>query len=62
MSKAKIEIRKPQYLATKEPAKTEDVEAKGKRSDFFFRLLLIATYMLSGMAIWYVYQRFSAHS
>ncbi|MFH0984226.1 MAG: hypothetical protein V1882_01690 [Candidatus Omnitrophota bacterium] len=62
MSKAKIEIRKPQYLATKEPAVKVDDETKGKRSAFFFRLLLIATYLLSGMAIWYVYQRYSAHS
>ncbi len=62
VAKAKIEIRKPQYLATKEPAAKVDGETNEKRSPFFFRLLLVATYLLSGMAIWYVYQRYSAHS
>ncbi|MBI4711268.1 MAG: hypothetical protein HY767_02250 [Candidatus Omnitrophica bacterium] len=62
MSKMKIEIRKPQYLAAKEPVAKVDEEVGGKRTPFFFRLLLVATYMLSGLAIWYVYQRYSAHS
>ena len=63
MSKMKIEIRKPQYLATKESATEIRKEETGeRRTPFFFRLLLIATYILSGMAIWYVYQKFSTHS
>jgi len=60
--KAKIEIRKPQYLATKEPVAKADDGTKEKRAAFFFRLLLVSTYLLSGMAIWYVYQKYSAHS
>jgi hypothetical protein len=60
--KIKIEIQRPQYLADKEPvAKTEE-GMEEKKTPFFFRLLLVATYLLSGMAIWYVYQRYSAHS
>lgn len=65
MSKMKIEIRKPQYLAAKEPnIEVKEVQESkgGKKTPFFFRLLLIATYMLSGLAIWYVYQKYSAHS
>ena len=62
MSKIKIEIRKPQYLAAKEPVEEAKEGTDGKRTPFFFRLLLAATYMLSGLAIWYVYQRYSAHS
>lgn len=57
----KIEIRKPQYLAAKEPV-TEVKEKKIEKSTpFFFRFLLLATYILSGLAIWYVYQKYSAH-
>ncbi len=63
VSKMKIEIRKPHYLDAKEPAVAVQQEETGeKRTPFFFRLLLLATYILSGLAIWYVYQRFSAHS
>jgi hypothetical protein len=62
VSKMKIEIQKPQYLATKEPVAKTDEGTEEKKTPFFFRLLLIATYMLSGMAIWYVFQRYSAHS
>ena len=62
MSKIKIEIRKPQYLAAKESGAEGKEETGGKRAPFFFRLLLVATYMLSGLAIWYVYQKYSAHS
>ena len=65
VSKMKIEIRKPQYLAAKESvAEVRQVkeETGEKRAPFFFRLLLAATYMLSGLAIWYVYQKYSAHS
>lgn len=62
MSKIKIEIRKPQYLVAKEAA----VEAKGKANEKkatpFFHLLLAATYVLSALAIWFVYQRYSSHS
>ncbi|MFH0985304.1 MAG: hypothetical protein V1882_07180 [Candidatus Omnitrophota bacterium] len=62
MPKMKIEIQKPQYLAAKEPVSKVDEEAGEKKTPFFFRLLVVATYMLSGMAIWYVYQKYSAHS
>lgn len=65
MSKMKIEIRKPQYLSAKEPvaeSKEFKEEIEEKRTPFFFRLLLLATYILSGLAIWYVYQKYSAHS
>ena len=62
VSKMKIEIRKPQYLAAKESGAEVKKETGGKRTPFFFRLLLAATYMLSGLAIWYVYQKYSAHS
>ena len=62
VSKMKIEIRKPQYLAVKESAVKAKEETGKKKTPFFFRLLLVATYMLSGLAIWYVYQRYSANS
>ena len=62
MSKMKIEIRKPQYLAAKESAAEVREEVGEKKTPFFFRLLLLATYILSGLAIWYVYQKYSAHS
>jgi len=71
VSKMKIEIRKPQYLAVKESVEEEKKEARKearreeageKKTPFFFRLLLAATYILSGLAIWYVYQKYSAHS
>ena len=67
VSKMKIEIRKPQYLAPKEPAAEVKKEKKIQRGDekktsVFFRLLLTATYILSGLAIWFVYQKYSAHS
>ena len=58
----KIEIRKPQYLAAKEASAADNEEVGGKKTPFFFRLLLVSTYVLSGLAIWYVYQKFSAHS
>ena len=62
MSKMKIEIRKPHYL-DKEPAAVQQPQETGEnKTPFFFRLLLFATYGLSLMAIWYVYQKFSAHS
>ncbi|MFA7255445.1 MAG: hypothetical protein WC133_05045 [Candidatus Omnitrophota bacterium] len=59
MSKMKIEIRKPQYLAAKEFSAEAKAETGERRTPFFFRLLLVATYVLSGLAIWYVYQRYS---
>ena len=62
MSKMKIEIRKPQYLAAKESVAEVKEETGEKRTPFFLRLLLVATYMLSGLAIWYVYQKYSVHS
>jgi len=58
----KIEIRKPQYLAAKETSAVDKKEVGEKRTPFFFRLLLISTYILSGLAIWYVYQKFAMHS
>ena len=62
VSKMKIEIRKPQYLAAKESiAEVKEEKTRG-RTPFFYRLLLVATYILSGLAIWYVYQKYSAHS
>jgi len=60
--KMKIEIRKPQYLSAKESSPEAKKEAARGKKPFFFRLLLAATYMLSGLAIWYVYQKVSAHS
>ncbi|MFA5159508.1 MAG: hypothetical protein WC484_03270 [Candidatus Omnitrophota bacterium] len=57
MSKMKIEIRKPQYLAAKESGVEVKEKTSRKRMPIFFRLLLVATYMLSGLAIWYVYQK-----
>ena len=62
MPKMKIEIRKPQYFAAKESLVEIKEEGGGRRTPFFFRLLLVATYMLSGLAIWFVYQKYSAHS
>lgn len=62
MPKMKIEIRKPQYLAAKESGVELKKETGRKKTPFFFRLLLAATYVLSGLAIWFVYQRYSAHS
>lgn len=61
MPKMKIEIRKPQYLAAKEPEGEVEEETSAKRTPFFYRLLVFGTYALSGMAIWYVYQRYNAH-
>ena len=71
MSKMKIEIRKPQYLSTKESDADVKKEARrevrkekapGPKTPFFFRLLVFATYVLSGLAIWYVFQKYNAHS
>ena len=61
MTKIKIEIRKPQYLNAKEPGLEVKAETNGKKTPFIFRLLLVATYVLSGLVIWFVYQKFSAH-
>ena len=62
MPKMKIEIRKPQYLDVKEPAEeVRTTPSDEKRTPVFFRLLMTATYILSGLAIWYVYQKYSAH-
>lgn len=62
MSKMKIEIRKPQYLDAKESSAEAQQEMGGKPPSVFFRLLLTATYILSGLAIWYVYQKYSVRS
>lgn len=62
MSIMKIEIRKPQYLVAKESGASGPKPVEKKKTPFFFHLLLFATYVLSGLAIWYVYQKFSAHS
>jgi hypothetical protein len=62
VSKMKIEIRKPHYLDTKEPGMVAQTQVRGDKTPFFFRLLLVSTYLLSGMAIWFFYQKFSAHS
>lgn len=61
MSKIKIEIRKPQYLAAKESGAAVKDPREGNETPFVFRLLLVATYILSGLAIWYVFQRFTAN-
>jgi cytoskeletal protein RodZ len=64
VSKTKIEIRKPQYLDSKdvkEPVAQVKREPREERPSSFFGLLLLATYILSGLAIWYVYQKYSAH-
>lgn len=60
MSKMKIEIRRPQYLAGKEVNVEVKKETREKSIPFFFRLLLSATWVLSGLALWYVYQKYSA--
>lgn len=60
MSKIKIEIRKPQYLGANEPGAAPSQAKQGGETPFFFRLLLVASYALSGLAIWYVYQRFAS--
>ncbi len=62
VSNMKNEIRKPQYLAAKESNEGVHEEPGEKRTPFFFRLLLVATYVLSGLAVWYVYQKFSVNS
>jgi len=62
VSKMKIEIRKPQYLDAKESVAEVKKEALGKKPSSFFRLVLTATYILSGLAIWYAYQKYSAQS
>ena len=62
VSKMKIEIRKPQYLATKESTAEVQEESGEKKTPFFYHLLLAATYIFSGLAIWYVFQKYSAHS
>lgn len=62
VSKMKIEIRKPQYLAAKEASTVADDRIGSNRSPFFFRLLQLSTYILSGLALWYAYQKFSANS
>ncbi len=62
MPKMKIAIRKPQYLAAKESGTELKKETGEEKTPFFFRLLLAATYVLSGLAIWFVYQKYSAHS
>jgi hypothetical protein len=58
----KIEIRKPQYLAAKETNEGVNEESGENRTPFFFRFLLVSTFLLSGLAAWYVYQKFSINS
>lgn len=62
VSKMKIEIRKPHYLAAKEPGMAVQEEVRGSKTPFLFRLLLVSTYLFSGLAIWYFYQKFSSNS
>ena len=62
MPKMKIEIRKPQYLTNKETGAAVKEQTSGEGNPFFFRLLLVSTYVLSALAIWYMYQKFSTHS
>lgn len=62
VSKMKIEIRKPQYLANKEASAAVKMQNSGNETPFFFRLLMVSSYLLSGLAIWYVYQKFSVNS
>ncbi len=59
MSKIKIEIRKPQYLGEQGSGVAPKAGGQGGETPFFFRLLLVASYALSGLAIWYVFQRFA---
>ncbi len=61
MAKIKIEIKKPQYLEARKPGIEIAASPEREKSPIFFKLLLIATYALSGLAIWYAYQRFSNH-
>ncbi len=62
MSKMKIEIRKPQYLSAKEAGASVSKSVVRSKTPVFFRLLLASSYVLSVLAIWYVYQKISAHS
>lgn len=56
MSKMKIEVRKPQYAAAKQSAAETQVRV-ARKLPFFFQVLLLATYVCSGLALWYVFQR-----
>lgn len=58
MAKKRIDIKKPQYLIDKEAKKTVGKKVSGARMPFFLRLLLVSSYLLSCVAIWFAYQRF----
>jgi len=60
--KKKIELKKPQYLVSKEIKAMEEVQKTGGKLPLFFSFLLLCSFLLSGLALWFVYQRYSAHS
>ncbi|HNX69352.1 MAG TPA: hypothetical protein PLL75_03425 [Candidatus Omnitrophota bacterium] len=59
MGKMKIELRRPQYVVTRDPMAREEPEASGEKMPLFFRFLMVVSYVLSALAFWFVYQRFS---
>jgi len=63
VAKIKIDIKKPQYLIAKETKEaTEKRMNYANKLPFFFRMLLVSSYLLSCIAIWYVYQKFNMPS
>jgi len=62
VAKMRIEIRKPQHLAGKDPA-DEAMVVKPKppkqKTPFFSRLLIFATCVLSALALWFVYLKYT---
>ena len=62
MAKIKIEVRKPQPVASKQ-ATAMDVPGRVVPGvPAFFRVLLVLTYACSALALWFVFQRFSLRS
>ncbi|HOE68104.1 MAG TPA: hypothetical protein PK997_05570 [Candidatus Omnitrophota bacterium] len=61
MAKIKIEIRKPQQMMTKETAAAVEGAGLGDERSSpspFFGFLLLVTYALCGVAIWFAVQAF----
>ncbi len=62
VAKMKIEIRKPQHLAGKDPAdevKAAKPKPPKQKTPFFLRLLIFATCVLSALALWFVYLKYA---
>ncbi|HOG23751.1 MAG TPA: hypothetical protein PK590_03800 [Candidatus Omnitrophota bacterium] len=63
MGKMKIEIRKPQHMMPKEPMSRDQSVAvtagdKPQGVPFFFNFLLLVSYVLCGVAIWFAMRIF----